>query len=175
MRLRRRIRWRQRTAAISEDTSQLCGCSPRIFRGSTGIRSMEGSPLTNTRRIYDRNNHTLLRRMRLRGDSLRIHSRTGFYASLSLSRLPAIQRRSVFVFHPLKMVEQRIGKRMWAYNPWLQQKEHPVKTGRFRRMPQIEIRNRFLATLDHVSPMPCASMATGRSSLGDPGSSQLSL
>ncbi len=36
--------------------------------------------------------------MRLRRDSLRIHSRTGYDASLSLSRLPAIQRRSVFVF-----------------------------------------------------------------------------
>jgi hypothetical protein len=48
--------------------------------------------------IYDHNNHTLLRRMPLRRDSLRIHSRTGYDASLSLSRLPAIQRRSVFVF-----------------------------------------------------------------------------
>src|SRR5438067_13710550 len=48
--------------------------------------------------LYDRNNHTLLRRMRLRRDSLRIHSRTGSDAALSLSRLPAIQRRSVFVF-----------------------------------------------------------------------------
>jgi hypothetical protein len=48
--------------------------------------------------IYDHNNHTLLRRMPLRRDSLRIHCRTGYDASLSLSRLPAIQRRSVFVF-----------------------------------------------------------------------------
>src|SRR5437762_13345385 len=47
--------------------------------------------------VYDRNNHTLLRRMRLLRDSLRIHSRTGYDASLSLSRLPASQRRSVFV------------------------------------------------------------------------------
>src|SRR5438132_13794078 len=47
--------------------------------------------------IYD---HTLLRRMRLRRDSLRIHSRTGYDASLSLSRLPASQRRSVFVLRP---------------------------------------------------------------------------
>ena len=48
--------------------------------------------------IYDHNNHTLLRRMLLRRDSLRIHSRTDYDASLSLSRLPAIQWRSVFVF-----------------------------------------------------------------------------
>jgi hypothetical protein len=34
--------------------------------------------------------------LRLRRDSLRIHSRTGDDASLSLQRLPAIQRRSVF-------------------------------------------------------------------------------
>src|SRR6266851_9357573 len=53
---------------------------------------------TNTQIIYDHNKHTLLRRMRLRRGSLRIHSRTGYDASLSLSRLPAIQRRSVFVF-----------------------------------------------------------------------------
>jgi hypothetical protein len=46
---------------------------------------------------YDQNNHTFLRRMRLRRDSLRIHSRTGSDGALSLSRLPAIQRRSVFV------------------------------------------------------------------------------
>ena len=36
--------------------------------------------------------------MPLRRDSLRIHSRTGYDASLSLSRLPAIQRRSVSSF-----------------------------------------------------------------------------
>src|ERR1700724_4374906 len=58
----------------------------------------ERKPSTNTQIIYDHNNHTLLRRMRLRRDSLRIHRRTGYDASLSLSRLPAIQRRSVFVF-----------------------------------------------------------------------------
>jgi hypothetical protein len=55
-------------------------------------------PSTHTQIIYDHNNHTLLRRMRLRRDSLRIHSRTAYDASLSLSRLPAIQRRPVFVF-----------------------------------------------------------------------------
>src|SRR6267143_1354782 len=54
--------------------------------------SVEAEPL------YDDNNHTLLRRMRLHRDSLRMHSRTDSDASLSLSRLPAIQRRSVFVF-----------------------------------------------------------------------------
>ena|SRR3989442_14709491 len=48
--------------------------------------------------IYDQDNHTFLRRMRLRRDSLRIHGRTGPHASLSLSRLPALQWRSVFVF-----------------------------------------------------------------------------
>src|SRR5260370_31577267 len=58
----------------------------------------ERKPSTNTQIIYGHNNHTLLRRMRLRRDSLRIHSRTGHDASLSLSRLPAIERRSVFVF-----------------------------------------------------------------------------
>jgi hypothetical protein len=36
--------------------------------------------------------------MLLRRDSLRIHSTTGYDDSLSLSRLPAIQRRSVYVF-----------------------------------------------------------------------------
>src|SRR5205085_9168805 len=39
--------------------------------------------------LYDGNNHTLLRRMRLRCDSLRIQRRTGHDASLPLSRLPA--------------------------------------------------------------------------------------
>src|SRR5438477_9587271 len=58
----------------------------------------ERKPSTNTQVIYDHSSHTLLRRMRLRRGSLRIHSRTGDDASLSLSRLPAIQRRSVFVF-----------------------------------------------------------------------------
>src|SRR5882672_10400413 len=52
---------------------------------------------TNTQITYDQNSHTLLRRMRLRRDSLRIHGRTDDHASLSLPRLPAIQRRSVFV------------------------------------------------------------------------------
>src|SRR5206468_6205145 len=59
--------------------------------GTTNHISRRRSP------FYDRNNNTLLRRMRLRRDSLRIHSRTGDDASLSLSRLPTIQRRSVFV------------------------------------------------------------------------------
>src|SRR6266496_3920377 len=48
--------------------------------------------------IYGYKNQTFLRRMRLRRDSLRIHGRTAYDASLSLSRLPAIQRRPVFVF-----------------------------------------------------------------------------
>src|SRR5712671_3164402 len=75
-----------------------------LSRGSPeGTRSFvalwnERKPSTNTQIIYDHHNHTLLRRMRLRRDSLRIHSRTGHDASLSLSRLPAIQRRPVFVF-----------------------------------------------------------------------------
>src|SRR5437667_8836462 len=56
----------------------------------------ERKPLTNTQVIYDQNNHTLLRRMRVRRDPLRIHRRTDHDASLSLSRLPASQRRSVF-------------------------------------------------------------------------------
>jgi len=55
--------------------------------------------LTNkTQIIYDQNNHAFLRRMRLRGHSLRVHSRTRHDASLSLSGLPAIQWRTVFVF-----------------------------------------------------------------------------
>src|SRR4029450_9335453 len=57
----------------------------------------ERKPSSNTQIIYDYNNRTLLRRMRLRRDSLRIHGRTGDDASLSLSRLPAIQRRPIFV------------------------------------------------------------------------------
>jgi hypothetical protein len=48
--------------------------------------------------MYERNDHTLLGRMRLRRNSLRIHGRTGDDASLSLSGLPAIQRGVVFVF-----------------------------------------------------------------------------
>src|SRR5207253_10095213 len=38
------------------------------------------------------------RRLLLRRDSLRMHGRADHDASLSLSRLPASQRRSVFVF-----------------------------------------------------------------------------
>jgi uncharacterized protein YndB with AHSA1/START domain len=49
---------------------------------------------TNTRNGYE---DTLLRGMRLRRHSLRMHSKTGNDASLSLSRLPAIERRPVFV------------------------------------------------------------------------------
>jgi hypothetical protein len=56
-------------------------------------RSMPDTSLS-----HDHNNHTLFRRMRLRHGSLRIHGRPDYDASLSLSRLPAIQRRSVLVF-----------------------------------------------------------------------------
>ena len=58
--------------------------------------SHRSTPDTNL--SHDHNHHTLFRRMRLRRGSLRIHRRTDHDASLSLSRLPAIQRRPVFVF-----------------------------------------------------------------------------
>jgi hypothetical protein len=51
-----------------------------------------------THYIYDYHHYTIFGRMRLWRDSVRIHGRTGDDALLSLSRLPAIQRRAVFVF-----------------------------------------------------------------------------
>jgi hypothetical protein len=51
---------------------------------------------TKTINQYDHNDHTILRRMSLRRDSLRIHSGTSYDASLSLLRLPATQRRVRF-------------------------------------------------------------------------------
>jgi hypothetical protein len=51
-----------------------------------------------TRQIKHEHNNTFHRRMRLRRDSLPIHSPAGSDASLSLWRLPAGKRRAVFVF-----------------------------------------------------------------------------
>jgi hypothetical protein len=74
--------------------------------------------------IKHEHNNSHHRWMRLRRDSLRIHSHTGSDASLSLSRLPASQWRAVFVFRhracgsfqalarlaPLSCVAQRKGR-----------------------------------------------------------------
>src|SRR2546423_12520125 len=70
--------------------------------------------------IYDYKNHRLLRRMRLRRGSLRIHGRTGDDAALSLSGLPAIQRRSVFVFRGRAEGSVQARERLTAL-PWLGQ------------------------------------------------------
>ncbi|HEU5245791.1 MAG TPA: GFA family protein [Candidatus Udaeobacter sp.] len=62
---------------------------------------MDEKQSNKTRLLYD-DNQTLLKWMRLRRHSLRIYSRTGSDASLSLSRSPAIQRSpfSSFVIVP---------------------------------------------------------------------------
>jgi hypothetical protein len=68
-----------------------------VFVTARGLAALRAGEPTRTKRTkimnqdkrYDQNKHTLLRRMRLRRDSARIHGRTGRDASLSLSRLPA--------------------------------------------------------------------------------------
>jgi hypothetical protein len=59
--------------------------------------SMEAGSHNNKTRPIKLYENPIYRGMRLWRDSLRIHSRTDDDASLSLSRLPAIQRRTVFV------------------------------------------------------------------------------
>jgi hypothetical protein len=61
----------------------------RFVAGKATQHQRNEKSRTNTNK-HDQNKYTLLGRMCLRRDSPRIHSRTGFDASLSLSRLPAI-------------------------------------------------------------------------------------
>jgi hypothetical protein len=63
-----------------------CFRAHQVFQKKANAQSPEEN---NPRIIYDHNHHALLRRMRLRRNSLRIHRRTGDDAALSLSRLPS--------------------------------------------------------------------------------------
>src|SRR5262245_25617008 len=89
-----------RTTPASGGVAMTSTASTDLGRGAFELRTSGIERTKNGQRTetgYDENTHTLLRRMRLRCDSLRIHGRTIANVSLSLSGLPALQRRSVFV------------------------------------------------------------------------------